>query len=59
MATQMATHGSIVRDHLVARLHLSPNTLRVHLTRIRAKLNVSDKRGDDVLLGALARPPNP
>jgi len=55
----MATQGSIVRDHLVARLHLSPNTLRVHLTRIRAKLNVSDTRGDDVLLGGLARPPNP
>jgi len=46
------------RDALAARLGLSPNTLRVHLTRIRAKLDVGDKRGDEVLLeAALARRP--
>lgn len=40
------------RSTLAARLGVSPNTLRVHLTRIRAKLDVGDKRGDDVLLEA-------
>lgn len=40
------------RATLAARLGVSPNTLRVHLTRIRAKLDVGDKRGDDVLLEA-------
>jgi tetratricopeptide (TPR) repeat protein len=40
------------RDDLASRLGVSPNTLRVHLTRIRAKLDVGDKRGDDVLLDA-------
>ena len=49
---------SIGREALAARLGLSPNTLRVHLTRIRAKLDVGDKRGDEVLLeAALARRP--
>lgn len=44
------------RDALATRLGVSPNTLRVHLTRIRAKLDVGDKRGDDVLLDvALSR----
>jgi DNA-binding CsgD family transcriptional regulator len=48
------------RDALAQRLALSPNTLRVHLTRIRAKLDVVDKRGDDVLLqAALSRRPGP
>ena len=47
------------REALAARLSLSPNTLRVHLTRIRAKLEVGDKRGDDVILdAALARRPS-
>ena len=40
------------RAALAARLKVSPNTLRVHLTRIRAKLDVADKRGDEVLLTA-------
>ncbi len=46
------------RDALAGRLAVSPNTLRVHLTRIRAKLDVVDKRGDEVLLeAALSRRP--
>ncbi len=46
------------RDHLAQRLSVSPNTLRVHLTRIRAKLDVVDRRGDEVLLeAALSRRP--
>ena len=40
------------RADLATRLAISPNTLRVHLTRIRAKLDVGDKRGDEVLLAA-------
>ncbi len=40
------------RGALAKRLGVSPNTLRVHLTRIRAKLDVADKRGDEVLLEA-------
>lgn len=40
------------RAALAQRLGVSPNTLRVHLTRIRAKLDVGERRGDDVLLGA-------
>ncbi|MGH2498674.1 MAG: LuxR C-terminal-related transcriptional regulator, partial [Candidatus Limnocylindria bacterium] len=40
------------RSALAERLRVSPNTLRVHLTRIRAKLDVSDRRGDEVLLDA-------
>ncbi|HKY52127.1 MAG TPA: LuxR C-terminal-related transcriptional regulator, partial [Candidatus Limnocylindria bacterium] len=40
------------RASLAARLGVSPNTLRVHLTRIRAKLDVAEKRGDEVLLQA-------
>jgi DNA-binding CsgD family transcriptional regulator len=40
------------RDAFAKRLGVSPNTLRVHLTRIRAKLDVGDKRGDEVLLDA-------
>lgn len=44
------------RTQLAARLALSPETLRVHITRIRAKLEVGDRRGDAVLLeAALAR----
>ncbi|HUQ40934.1 MAG TPA: hypothetical protein VM052_00385 [Candidatus Limnocylindrales bacterium] len=46
------------RDALADRLSVSPNTLRVHLTRIRAKLDVVDRRGDEVLLeAALSRRP--
>ena len=46
------------RNALAGRLSVSPNTLRVHLTRIRAKLDVVDKRGDEVLLeAALSRRP--
>lgn len=49
---------SLGRNALAERLGVSPNTLRVHLTRIRAKLDVGDKRGDEVLLeAALARRP--
>lgn len=40
------------RDSLAKALGVSPNTLRVHLTRIRAKLDVSERRGDEVLLDA-------
>src|SRR5207244_3917469 len=40
------------RAALADRLNVSPNTLRVHLTRIRAKLDVGDKRGDEILLSA-------
>src|SRR5207247_10083132 len=40
------------RASLAGRLGVSPNTLRVHLTRIRAKLDVGEKRGDEVLLSA-------
>ncbi len=40
------------RTSLAQRLGVSPNTLRVHLTRIRAKLDVGDRRGDEVLLSA-------
>ncbi len=40
------------RARLAQRLGVSPNTLRVHLTRIRAKLDVGEKRGDEVLLEA-------
>jgi hypothetical protein len=46
------------RTQLAARLGLSPETLRVHITRIRAKLDVGDRRGDAVLLeAALAQRP--
>ena len=45
------------RDTLAERLGMSPNTLRVHLTRIRAKLDVGDKRGDEAILEAVKRLP--
>ena len=46
------------RAELARRLGLSPETLRVHITRIRAKLGVGDRRGDGVLLeAALAQRP--
>lgn len=45
----------VERNVLAKRLGVSPNTLRVHLTRIRAKLDVGDRRGDDVLLEAALR----
>ena len=48
----------IERQELATQLGLSPETLRVHITRIRAKLDVGDRRGDAVLLeAALARRP--
>ena len=48
----------VERAELAKALHLSPETLRVHITRIRAKLDVGDRRGDAVLLeAALARRP--
>ncbi len=48
----------VERAELARRLGLSPETLRVHITRIRAKLDVGDRRGDTVLLeAALARRP--
>ncbi len=50
---QVRSEGTqLARDGLAGRLKVSPNTLRVHLTRIRAKLDVGDERGDDVLLEA-------
>jgi len=56
---QLSREGAhLDRDALAKRLSVSPNTLRVHLTRIRAKLDVGDRRGDDVLLeAALTRRP--
>lgn len=56
---QLSREGKrLDRDSLAERLAVSPNTLRVHLTRIRAKLDVVDKRGDEVLLeAALSRRP--
>jgi hypothetical protein len=48
----------VERSELAKALQLSPETLRVHITRIRAKLDVGDRRGDAVLLeAALARRP--
>ncbi len=47
-----AEGASLDRSGLAARLGMSPSTLRVHLTRIRAKLEVATRRGDDVLLDA-------
>lgn len=44
--------AALDRATLASRLGVSPNTLRVHLTRIRAKLDVGDRRGDEVLLEA-------
>jgi DNA-binding CsgD family transcriptional regulator len=50
---QLSREGTrLDRAALAVRLKVSPNTLRVHLTRIRAKLDVADKRGDEVLLQA-------
>jgi len=40
------------RDGLARRLGMSPNTLRVHLTRIRSKLGVGAARGDTAILAA-------
>ncbi len=45
------------RDELARRLGMSPNTLRVHLTRIRAKLDVGDRRGDTAILEAVRKLP--
>jgi len=45
------------RTTLAERLGMSPNTLRVHLTRIRAKLDVGEKRGDEAILEAVKRLP--
>jgi DNA-binding CsgD family transcriptional regulator len=45
------------RTALADRLGLSPNTLRVHLTRIRAKLDVGEKRGDEAILEAVKKLP--
>ena len=53
-----AEGAHVERTELARRLELSPETLRVHITRIRAKLDVGDRRGDAVLLeAALARRP--
>jgi hypothetical protein len=56
---KLQTEGKHVeRVELANRLDLSPETLRVHITRIRAKLDIGDRRGDTVLLeAALARRP--
>ena len=40
------------REELARHLGLSPNTLRVHLTRIRSKLGVGTRRGDAAILAA-------
>src|SRR5439155_2109572 len=40
------------RAALARRLDASPNTLRANLTRTLAELDVSDRRGDEVLLDA-------
>lgn len=50
--TALRDHSEVDRATLARRLGMSPNTLRVHLTRIRAKLDVGDRRGDEVLLEA-------
>jgi len=53
-----AEQKRVERSELATRLQLSPETLRVHITRIRAKLDVCDRRGDAVLLeAALAQRP--
>jgi DNA-binding CsgD family transcriptional regulator len=58
MEKLQAVQKPIARIELAARLSLSPETLRVHITRIRAKLDVGERRGDAVLLeAALARRP--
>lgn len=50
---QLQREGKTVeRSELARRLVLSPETLRVHITRIRAKLEVTGGRGDAVLLEA-------
>src|SRR2546430_347200 len=36
----------VERQELAKSLGLSPETLRVHITRIRAKLDIGDRRGD-------------
>ncbi|MDQ6857962.1 MAG: LuxR C-terminal-related transcriptional regulator [Chloroflexota bacterium] len=56
---KLQTAGARVeRAELAKALDLSPETLRVHITRIRAKLDVRERRGDAVLLeAALARRP--
>ena len=58
MDTLQTEQTRIERSELAARLGLSPETLRVHITRIRAKLDVADRRGDAILLeAAMARRP--
>lgn len=56
---KLQTAGTHVeRAALAKALGLSPETLRVHITRIRAKLDIGDRRGDAVLLeAALSRRP--
>lgn len=44
--------SALIFGAIAARLTVSPNTLRVHLTRIRAKLDVADRPCDQVLLQA-------
>jgi DNA-binding CsgD family transcriptional regulator len=43
---------SLSRTQLAQLLLMSPNTLRVHLTRLRSKLGVTARRGDGALLDA-------
>ncbi|MBI3522868.1 MAG: hypothetical protein HY071_07150 [Chloroflexi bacterium] len=58
METLSREGAHLDRATLAGRLSVSPNTLRVHLTRIRAKLDVGDRRGDEVVLeAALAHTP--
>ena len=58
MEKLQTTGTRVERAELAKALGLSPETLRVHITRIRAKLDIGDRRGDAVLLeAALARRP--
>ena len=53
---KLQADAPVERTELARRLALSPQTLRVHITRIRAKLDVGDRRGDAVLLEAALAP---
>ena len=57
LSVQHREGDEVDRDELAQRLGMSPNTLRVHLTRIRAKLDVGDRRGDTAILEAVRRLP--
>lgn len=52
IVTALRDHSEVDRATLAHRLGMSPNTLRVHLTRIRSKLGVGASRGDAAILTA-------